>query len=177
MGNVPALSYRSDLVNTSPSSAQLQSPPLPTALLCACERSMLLAQDKQKKTSSGRGQTRHKSSWERHAILMRNTDERIPAFSRILGISRLSVRGLHSSAILHSMRISRAPQTFLWQIFQTETDAVLRHLPALVLTDNNRIYAFSAHSSFPSFVSSPYFRPGVPLSTGLGLFYFMAEPI
>lgn len=130
---------------STPPNLLLSCSPLLCPLPCVCEKSRLLAQDKQKETSSWRGQTQHKSSWEQRAILMRNTDENIPAFCRILGISRLSVRGLHSSAVLHSMRISRAPQRwriFLWHIFHTETDAVLRHLPALVLTDNNRIRVF-----------------------------------
>lgn len=75
MDNVPASSCRTDLADlgdTTLSSAQLLSPPLPTALLCVCERPMLLAQDKRKETSSGREQTWHKSSWEQRAILMGN---------------------------------------------------------------------------------------------------------
>lgn len=123
-----------------------------------CERSLLLAQDKWKETSSVREQTRHKSSWEQRAILVRNTDENIPAFSRILGISRLSVGDLHSSGLLHSMRISSAPQRwriFLWQIFHTGTDAVLRLLPPLSLQTTMGYMFFLCPVDFPLLLVHP----------------------
>lgn len=57
MDNVTAPRCGTDLefVNTTLSSAQLQSPPLPTSMFCICEKPMLKVQDKYNRASSGRG--------------------------------------------------------------------------------------------------------------------------